>query len=1051
LSSGKLVVVNRKAEQLQQKRLGPLARPSLDIGKLVPAGLRATPVHAQHEVTGEVVDAENGSPLPGVNIVVNGTQIGTTTRSNGTYTIEAPSPTDTLVFSFVGYQQQEVPIDGREEINVTLESAVTAMDEVVVQVGYEERTVETVTGSVSQVSGSDLEVEPTNNITQMLQGTVPGLVGVQETGRPGMDDSNLLIRGSSTLNDNDPLIVIDGVPGRQGGLARLNPSDIESISVLKDASAAIYGSRAANGVILVTTKRGTSTGETQVSARVRQSYAHPTIVPDMADAPTFMQMLNEVDRFRDNAPRFSGEEIERHRNCPEGSYECFNTNWYDEALRDFAPRTMANVSVMGGGEALQYRISLRGVTEEGILVNSGTGYDQLGFRSNFDGQVTENLTLSLNLHGRLEDRNTPAWTRGLNSAWEMLQRGFPTDPAFWPDGSPGPAQEQGVNPVVANRTGYDDQKSYFFQSNLTAQMDIPAVEGWSVEGTVAYDQQADNNRRWQKPWTLYNFGGFDESGEPVLVANGVGVPDPQLDQFVQNDQDILLRGTTRYEAFTGSHSGSLLLGTEYEYGVGRFTQAFRRFFSTEQIQELFAGGTQEQSIDGNSWHSTRLNFFGRASYSYDDRYLLEFVGRYDGSYIFPEGDRYGLFPSVSAGWNIARENWFANATEDFFDRLQLRSSFGQTGNDNIEPYQFLRAYGFTGDFVTGEGNSSSLEPIRVPNPDITWEVATQFDVGVNGSILDDRLSFETTYFNHFRDDILWFRSESVPGTAGFTLPRENLAEVRSRGLEGEVQYAHQFSEDVTLRVGGNMSWAKDEIKFFDEPEGRLEWQQAEGKPMNTELFYVSDGIFRDQEEIDNTPSWPGARPGDVKFRDIDGDGDIDGEDRVRQDVNDEPDLIGSFHVGATLQQFDARIQLQGATRVHQYVFTSNAGEFGNYFQEFAEERWRPSPDNVDEPHPDHDFSGPRAYNRQNPYWASNQNTHFLQDASYLRLRSARLGYRVPSEWTQSFGIDQLRIDLTGRNLLTWSPLKIMDPEIRNGAAHTYPPERTFSVELQVDF
>ncbi|MFB6097703.1 MAG: TonB-dependent receptor plug domain-containing protein, partial [Salinibacter sp.] len=351
------------------------------------------------------------------------------------------------MFSFIGYQDKVVAVNGRSEINVRLQPKVTALQEVVVNVGYQEQAAATTTGSVSQVSGEELDAIPTSKLTQSLQGTVPGVVGLTTSGRPGFNSSQLRIRGTSTLNNNSPLIVIDGVPARQGGLDRIDPANIESISVLKDASAAIYGSRAANGVILVQTKDGRA-GETRFSVSVERRYAQPTVIPEMTDAPTYMKMLNEVDRYRGNPPRFSQEQINKHRGDLSNSWQYHNTDWYEVALKDFSRATSFDLSASGGNESFQYRTAINGVTKDGILVNSGMSYDQLGIRSNLSGSVAENLDLSLNVHGRLEDRTTPAWTRGLGSAWEMLQRGKPTDPAFWPNGKPGPAQEEGVNPVV---------------------------------------------------------------------------------------------------------------------------------------------------------------------------------------------------------------------------------------------------------------------------------------------------------------------------------------------------------------------------------------------------------------------------------------------------------------------------------------------------------------------------------------------------------------------------------------------------------------------------
>ena len=1014
------------------------------VALFVLVGLSAAPVMAQHMVSGEVLDADEGFSLPGVNIVVKGTQIGTATRSNGEFNLEVPSSDDILVISFVGYVQIEVPIEGRSEIVIPLDRSITSLDEVVVSVPYGTQTVATTTGSVSQISGASLDEIPSTNLTQSLQGTVAGLIGVTGNGSPGRDDSNLLIRGISTLGDNSPLIVIDGVPGRQGGLARLNPADIESVSVLKDASAAIYGSRAANGVILVRTKRGRS-GKTQVSVNVERGYAQPSVIPDMVDAPTYMQMLNEVDVSRGNPERYTQEQIAAHSGDVSGRWDAFNTDWYDVALRDFADEIMANASVTGGSENFRYRVSLEGITEEGILVNTGVGYEQLGFRSNLDGDITENLSIAFNLHGRLENRDRPAWTRNQDrAAWELLQRGKPNEPAFWPNGLPGPAQEQGVNPVVSSETGFDNRKNYFFQSSLSLGYEIPSVEGWSIEGTVAYDREFEDYKRWQQPWTLYNCAS-PCSGEVDLIATSEGVPEPRLWQEDFSEEDILLRATTLYEPSLGlDHNGSLLLGTEFQQSESNTLQLFRRFFLSDQITELFAGGSDQQNLSGFSDETARLNFFGRVNYNYQQKYLLELVARYDGSYIFPEGDRFGFFPSMSVGWRIGQEDWFQGATGGFFDRLKLRAAYGQTGNDSIEPYQFLSTFGFSGaPFAYGDGLGPRIAPTRVPNEDITWEVATQFDVGLQGGILDERISFELTYFNHFREDILWFRNVAVPQTTGFSLPRENIAEVRSKGFEAEAAFSQQISDNVVIRAGANITFTNDEVEFFDEPENLLPYQQNTGQPWNTSLYYLTDGIWNDQAEIDANPSSPGARPGDIRFIDYNEDGVINGDDRVRLEENGLPDVIGAFNIGATMGQFDVNFLFQGAAKVKQYVLSTAVGEFGNYFQEYSEDRWTPE---------NPDGTNPRAWNRSEPYWSRQANDFFLQDAKYLRLKSARIAYSLPTEWLNRLGgMDQAMIYLSGRNLLTFSPLEIMDPEIRNNAAQEYPNERAYTIGIQIGF
>ncbi|MFK7844660.1 MAG: SusC/RagA family TonB-linked outer membrane protein [Rhodothermales bacterium] len=1013
---------------------------------IVVLGLWTSTATAQHVVTGEVIDADDGTSLPGVNLIVKGTTIGTATRFNGEFIIDAPSPGDTLLLSFVGYILQEVPIDGRTNITIPLERSVTSLGEVIVSVPYGTQTVATTTGSVSQISGEALEQIPTTNLTQSLQGTVAGLIGVTGNGSPGRDNSTLLIRGTSTLGDNAPLIVIDGVPGRQGGLARLNPSDIESVSVLKDASAAIYGSRAANGVILVRTKQG-KPGKARVSVNVERSYATPAVVPEMANSETYMSMLNEIDVSRGNPERFSQEQIAATTGDISGRWDVFNTDWYDVALNDFSREISANAAVTGGSETVRYRVSLEGLTEDGILVNSASAYEQLGFRSNISGDVTDNFNVAFNLHGRLEDRNNPAWTRGGaqdRGAWELLQRGKPNEPAFWPNGLPGPAQENGVNPVVANETGFDNRKTYYFQSSLSLGLDIAAVQGWSVEGTVAYDRTFEDYKRWQQPWTLYNCAAGC-SGEDDLIATTEGVPEPRLTQADFAEEDILLRATSLYEPQLGSdHTASLLLGTEFQRNENNSLFLFRRFFLSDQITELFAGGTGQQNLSGNSDHAARLNFFGRLNYNFQQKYLVELVARYDGSYIFPEDDRFGFFPSISAGWRLAQEDWFNDATGGFFDRLKLRAAYGQTGNDSIEPYQFLSTFGFNGaGFAFGDGLGPRISPTRVPNEDITWEVATQFDVGLQGGIFDERVSFELTYFNHFRDDILWFRNVAVPQTAGFSLPRENIAQVRSKGFEAELSFSEQISSNVRIRGAANISFANDEVEFFDEPEGVLPHQQNTGSPWNTNLYYLTDGVYNDQAEVDAAPAWGGARPGDIKFVDFNEDGVINGDDRVRIDENGTPNVIGAFNLGASIGNFDVSMLWQGASGVKQRVISGAVGEFGNYFQAHTEDRWTPE-------NPDGEM--PRAWNRQDPYWASQLNDFFLEDAKYLRLKTARIGYTLPERLTNRIGgMDQVLIYLTGRNLLTFSPLEIFDPELRNRGGQEYPLEKAFTLGIQLGF
>ena len=1030
-------------------------KPLLVAGWLVAAFLLwGSAAQAQHEVSGQVTDAEDGQALPGVNVVIKGTTTGASTGSNGDYSLTAPSENDTLVFSFVGYQGQEVPIQGRSEVNVALETEVTGLQEVVVNVGYGEQTVTTTTGSVSQVSGEDLEVKPVTNLSNTLAGSVPGIIGVNPSGEPGADGSDILIRGMATLNNNDPLVVIDGVPGRQGGLARLNASDIRSVTVLKDASAAIYGSRAANGVILVETKRGRE-GPPEVTVNVNQGYSQLTRTPEMVDAPTWMRMINEVEQYRGNQPRFTEEEIQKHAEAVEvpgpgdhtdegETWMYHNTDWFAELIKPFSQQTKADVSVNGGGDNVRYFLSLSGLTEDGAYYNSATRYNQLGFRRNIDGDISENVRLQFNLHGRLEDRNYP--TQSTFATFRMAQQSKPTMPAYWPNGKPGPDIEYGQNPVVISteETGYDDEESYYFQSSLGVEAEIPAISGLTLNGDVAYDQTFRQQKLWQTPWELWywDYQSRDEQGNPDLTSAFRGYPEPRLSQEHESTKDVMLRGTARYESGLGeNHNYSVLLGSEYQWADNSWFSAFRRFYASDKIEELFAGGEAQRSNNGSGWHSSRLNYFTRVNYDYEQKYLFEFVGRYDGSYIFPEGNRFGFFPGFSVGWRLTQEDWFTNAV-GFFDELKLRGSWGQTGNDQIEPYQYMRTYQFGSGYVLGGAVQNSITQARVPNTSITWEVANQLDVGVSGGVLDNRLTFEVAYFDYLREDILWWRGASIPESAGFSLPRENIGEVRSWGVDGTVGYGQDLTSNISFQANGNFSYATNEIQYWAESPGAPEYQKSTGAPMNTELYYRANGVFNDQAEIDNNPSWPGARPGDIRFEDVNGDGKINGLDRVRIDENSTPNIIYGLDLNASIHNFDARIQFQGAAQVRQYVQTAFAGEFGTYWEKFAERRW--TPENPEREHP-------RAYNRQDPYWSGAQSTYFLRDASFIRLENIRLAYSLPSTFVSGYGFQNVQLYVSGNNLRAWSPMDIMDPESRDTDGTSYPPERVYNMGLQLSF
>ena len=999
---------------------------------------------ATGRITGTIT-SQSGAPLAGAQVSVQGTALGARTGATGEYAISGVAAgSHTVRVSHVGYAEQTrtVTVAAGQAATASLQLPLqTVQLEGIVAVGYGTQRKATATGAVTAIKGTDIAKAPAANTAQMLSGKLPGLIVVNPSGEPGAEGMSIRIRGSRTLGNNDPLIVIDGVPGRRGGLDRLRPQDIESISVLKDASAAIYGSRAANGVILVTTKRGRS-GAPEFSMTFNQGYNQPTRLPEMADAPTYMTMLNEIDMYRNRAPRYSADVIEKHRTGAD-PWLYPDTDWFGEVIKDRSLQSSADVSLSGGADKVQYYLKLDGFTQDGYYVNSATRYNQYGFRSNIDGQPTDNLSIRFDIAGRLEDRNYPV--RSAQSVFRMLMRGKPNLPAFWPNGLPGPDIEFGDNPAVISTpaTGYDTDEQYYANGNLGADLRIPGVEGLTIRGNASYDQWFRYRKQWRTPWTLYtwDYRTRDANGEPVLQPARRGFSAPELDQRDDRENKITFNVVTEYKRDLGAHSVGILGGVDQERTDNSNLSAFRKFFVSDQIDQMFAGGDPEKNNSGSAGVGRRHSYFGRANYDYSDKYLVELVGRYEGSYIFPEDKRFAFLPAVSAGWRISEEPFFQSVAP-FFNDLKLRGSWGKTGNDRIDEWQYLATYGFGSGYVFGVNQEvKSIFQTRTPNPDVTWEIATQSDIGVDGSMFDNRLSFEFDYFREVRDDILWFRNASVPQTAGLSLPRENIGKVKSGGFDGSITWRQEMASDFAFDVTLNGGYANNEILFWDEAPGAPEWQRSTGRRMNTSLYYQAIGVFKDQAALNEYPTWPGARPGDVRFKDVNEDGKINAEDRVRVNENNEPTLTGGLTVAGRAKNLDFTVFFQGAGGSMQYVQTES-GEIGNFMQEFAENRWRPDAPSE---------TNPRTFNRTDEYWLQNANTFWLRDTDYVRLKTVDIGYSLPQGLTGKLAMNGMRIYVSGQNLVTWDKLKLLDPEARSNSLQYYPQARVFNVGASVTF
>ena len=991
----------------------------------------------QKTVTGKVID-NSGQPLPGVTVLVKGTTQGTVTNADGNYFLSNIPSETTLVFSFVGMNTQEVIVGNQNSINVEMVFNAIGIDEVVA-IGYGTSNKSTVTGSISTVKGDKLQASQSTNITNSLSGLLPGLVVVSRSGEPGRDDALLRIRGSNTLGDNSPLIVIDGIANRS--LTGLNSADIESITVLKDASAAIYGSQAANGVILVTTKRGME-GKPEVSVSLNQGFSMPTIMPELADAATWAQMVNEIDSYRSRPLTFSQTDIQKYK---DGSDPWLypNSDWFAEVYKPVSLQNNLNFALTGGTDRLKYFFSSGYKFQDGNYRNSATNYSQADFRSNIDAKISDNIKLSIDVLGRQENRNYSPFDA--DQIFRFCKHSFPTMPAYWPNGLPGPDIEYGWNPVVlgTDQGGYDKAKQYVFESNVKFDITIPWVEGLSVTGNASIDKHFQNRKIWEKPWYLYSWDrtSYDENNQPLLLKSQKGLVDPQLTQMMSESQRITLNTLINYErTIAKNHNIKVLAGMERISGESMNFQAFRKYFVSTEIDQLFAGGDLEKSNTGSGNKSARLNYFGRVNYNYMQKYLVEFVGRYDGSYIFPSTARFGFFPGISLGWRISEEDFWKNNIA-FIDYFKLRGSWGQTGNDRIEEYQYLLSYGFGEPYIFDSNlETKTMQELQIANPIVTWEVANQTNVGIDTKF-GEHITFSADYFNNLRTNILWWRNASVPATTGLSLPRENIGEVANQGFDFDIGYNNSI-KDFSYQISLNGGFQKNKIKFWDETPGVPDYQKSTGHPMNSNLYYQAIGIFKDQAAVDAYPHWDYARPGDIIFEDFNKDGVIDARDMVRSDKTDMPTFTGGMNINLTYSNFYATILFQGAAGVVQYYNgNANSGTRGNFEQKYTEGRW--TVDNTD-------ATKPRAWNANDEYWISNENTYWLTNSDYLRLKNIEIGYNMPNTVNKKLGTKALRIYFSGINLFTLDKLDNYDPEA-NDTWGTYPPQKVYNIGFQLTF
>lgn len=1015
----------------------------------------------QTTVSGVITDASTGEAIPGVNIQVRGTNIGIVSDIDGKYSLAVPR-NSTLLFSFVGYISQEIPIENRSVINVSLKLDVTDLDEVIV-VGYGVQKRANVVGAVASVDGGKLQSIPAMNVSNAISGLMPGTTVIQQTGEPGNLTPRVLVRGRTTINTTDPmggtrgnyrsetapLIVIDGVPGRS--MDEIDPNDIASLSILKDASAAIYGSAGANGVILITTKKGKD-GKPRLNYQFYEGFMTPTIIPEVTNAYEYATMLTEYQVAQGKSRTYTDADIELFRNGKD-PWGHPNTDWYGDLIKNWTTASRHSVTIDGGAKGMNYYVSLGLKQDDAFYKASSTKYKQYNIRTKLEFPVNEWLKTGIELAGFLNNRIFPY--KSADAIVGQSTRLVPTTWSYWPNGKPGPDIEYGDNPVVTStfQGGKDDQKTYRLLSTFNANVTVPFIKGLSFNGSYSYDLTNFYRKRFFKPWILYYPDKKNAKIDPatgyvteyplIPTVRGLSSPENHEDYNRTINQTLML--SVNYIKKLGEHNFALMGGYEqYQSDYNNF-YAFRKYYISDVIQTMNAGNSKDQNISGTATIYARKSWIGRANYDYQGKYLAEFVFRADGSLKFPPSQRWGYFPGFLLGWRASEETFWKDnlAAVNYF---KLRTSVGLMGMDPGDPFQYMNKYPTSTGMVFGTGSDiqTAVGPPAVANPNITWETQTTYNIGFDSKFANDLFHLNTEFFYSKRKDILTAKDASVPNFTGLTLPSENIGIVDNRGFEIDAGIHKKIFQELFVDLTGNFSFARNKVVDVDEPQRAVAWQQREGRSFGAWLMYDAIGIYKDQAQIDATPHLSNAKPGDVIFRDVSGDGKITGDDQILIDFVDAPETFYGANLNVNWKNYSLAVQIQGQGKFYKRSqYDNRRGEAGNYYKWQFDNRWTPTNTNT---------NIARAYNRDDLYWSPDvrMSTYWLENTAYCRLKNVVLNYAIPARYYSKLGIEKASINLSGNNLaLLYSATRKWDPETNNPGV--YPTMRTFAIGANITF
>jgi TonB-linked SusC/RagA family outer membrane protein len=1007
-------------------------------------------------ITGTVSDA-SGAPLPGVNVILEGTTNGVSSDANGKYAITVPNEDAVLVFSFIGYLAQQIIVTDQTVIDITLYEDTKILEEVVV-VGYGVQKKINVVGAVTSLQGSSLQSIPAASTSTAISGRLPGVTVIQQHGEPGNLGARILVRGRSTLGSNTgPLVVIDGIQGRS--MDEIDPNDIASLSVLKDASAAIYGAQAANGVILITTKKG-ETGKPRLNYNFYQGFMTPTVIPQVTDAAEYATMLSEYQTTKGQTRTYSDRDIELFRSG-EDPWEHPNTDWYGELIRQWTTTSRHNLTIDGGFRGIVYYLSVGYKNDEAMYKQSSTSYDQYNIRAKLDIPVTDWLKTNVDVAGFQTHRQYPY--RSAQQIVTSATRLTPTSRAFWPTGEPGPDVEYGDNPVVTSTFagGKNEQNTYRVQSTFKVSITPPFIKGLTLNASFDYDVSNFYRKRFYKPWTLYFPNWNQATRDPAtgFVTSMPLTPTPRGPQELdtpQNTEDyqrtINKTGNINltYAKKIGPHDITLFAGFEQYANDYNDFLGYRKGYISDLVQIMDAGANLNKNTSGTASIYARKSWIGRATYSYKGKYLAEALFRADGSLKFPPEKRWGYFPGFLVGWRASEEGFWKNNLSVIND-FKLRASYGVMGMDPGASYQYLNKFNLGSGMVFGTGTDveTVVGPPTIANPYITWETQTSENIGLEAKFLEGLFHVNWDYFYNIRDNILAPRNASVPAFTGLSLPSENLARVDNHGIEIDAGVHKTIGRDWQVDLGGNFSFSRNKVVFQDEPERVVPWQVTTGHPYGTLLMYEAIGVFRDADHVNSYAHWNGAQEGDLIFRNVtaengEDDNVINANDKILVDHTDAPEIFYGINLDVKWKHFTLAVLLQGQGKyLKQSVTEGNRGVAGNYFKWWYTNRWTPE---------NRETNVPRPWTRGDQYWVwdSNMNTYWLDNTAYLRLKNVVLTYAIPQKYYRFLGVSNASIYFSGNNLaLLYSATDRFDPET-NGA-ELYPNMKTFAFGANITF